>query len=175
MFLKVHYIRDVYNFCHNFGDIIVLEFYVIILFKKESQILVIFCTYVQKSTIMNTQSLHLTKTIHSQALKGRISIDEDRQNLVTSIHPYNYLKSLNSKTDVSIFINLRYLRLKLLKNKENNMKICHIFHHNFKNIPCYVMSEVSLKRFYFALFDDGLTLKTLKLAFIGFLIQTLHL
>ena len=39
---------------------------------------------------------------------------------------------------------------------------------NFKNIPCYVISEVSLKRFYFALFDDGLTFKTLKLAFIGF-------
>ena len=37
------------------------------------------------------------------------------------------------------------------------------------------MSEVSLKRFYFALFDDGLTLKTLKLAFIGFLIQTLQI
>ena len=36
------------------------------------------------------------------------------------------------------------------------------------------MSELSLERFYFALFDDGLTLKTLKLAFIGFLIQTLH-
>ena len=52
-------------------------------------------------------------------------------------------------------------------------KICHIFHHNFKNIPCYVMSEVSLKRFYCGLFDDGLTLKTLKLVFIGFLIQTL--
>ena len=34
------------------------------------------------------------------------------------------------------------------------------------------MSEVSLKRFYFALFDDGLTLK---LAFIGFLIQALHM
>ena len=48
------------------------------------------------------------------------------------------------------------------------------FHHNFKNIPCYVMSEVSFKRFYFALFDDEITLKTLKLAFIGFLIQTLH-
>ena len=29
------------------------------------------------------------------------------------------------------------------------------------------MSEVSLKRFYFALFDAGLTLKTFKLAFIG--------
>ena len=37
------------------------------------------------------------------------------------------------------------------------------------------MSEVSLKRFHFALFDGGLTLKNLKLAFIGFWIQTLHL
>ena len=87
------------------------------------------------------------------------------------------MKSLNAKTDISIFINLRYLPLKLLKNKENNKKICHTFHHNFTNIHCYVMSEVglSLKRFYFVLFDDGLTLKTLKLAFIGFLIQTLHM
>ena len=78
------------------------------------------------------------------------------------------MKSLNSKTDVSIFINLRYLRLKLLKNRENNKKIRHLFHHNFKNhfIPCYVKSEVSLERFYFALFDDGLTLKTFKLVFI---------
>ena len=49
---------------------------------------------------------------------------------------------------------MRYLRLKLLKNKENNKKICDIVHHNFKNIYCYVTSEVSLKRFYFALFDD---------------------
>ena len=28
-----------------------------------------------------------------------------------------------------------------------------------QNISCYVMSEVSLKRSYFALFNDGLTLK----------------
>ena len=56
------------------------------------------------------------------------------------------------------FTNLRYLQFKLLKNKENNKKMCDIFHHNFKNIPCYVTSEVhvSLKMFYFALFDDGL-------------------
>ena len=72
------------------------------------------------------------------------------------------------------FLSMRYLRLKLLKNKENNKKICDIFHHNFKNIPCYVTSEVSLKRFYFDLFDDGLTLKTLKLAYIGFCIQIFH-
>ena len=51
--------------------------------------------------------------------------------------------------------------------KESDKKICHIFHHNFKNIPCYVMSELLLARFYFVLFDDGLTLKTLKMAFIG--------
>ena len=73
-----------------------------------------------------------------------------------------YLKSLNSKTDIyQFFSNLRYLRLKTLKNKENKKKICHIFH-NFQNVPCYVMSVVSLKQFYFALFDDGLTLETLK-------------
>ena len=64
--------------------------------------------------------------------------------------------------------------LNLLKNKEINKKICHIFHHNFRNIPCYVTSEVSLNMFYFALFDDGLTFKTLKVAFIGFCIQNLH-
>ena len=65
--------------------------------------------------------------------------------------------------------------IKAAEKQENNKKICHIFHHNFKNIPCYVMSEVSLERFYFALFDDGLTLKTLKLVFIGFWIQTLQI
>ena len=51
----------------------------------------------------------------------------------------------SKRTAISIFINLRYLRLNLLKNKENNTKICDIFN-NFKNIPCYVMSEVSLKK-----------------------------
>ena len=104
------------------------------------------------------------------------------------------------KNWISIFFNTRYSRLKLLKN--NNKKTwyfsCFFFlsfflhcNHcsiackcnfidsikhtttkkNFKNIPCYVTSEVSL-RFYFALFD-GLTSKTLKLAYISFCIQTL--
>ena len=40
-----------------------------------------------------------------------------------------HLKSLNAKTDISMFINLRYLRLKLLKTE----KMCDCFHHNFKN------------------------------------------
>ena len=39
----------------------------------------------------------------------------------------------------------------------------------------YVTSEVSLRRFYFALSDDGLTLKTWKMAYIGFCIQTLQI
>ena len=60
-----------------------------------------------------------------------------------------YLKSLNAKTDISIIINLRHLRLKLLNNKENNKKICHIFHHNFKNIPCFVISEVIIEKVLF--------------------------
>ena len=49
----------------------------------------------------------------------------------------------------------------------------YIFNHNIKSIPCYVTSEVSLNRFYFALSADGLTLKTLEMAYIGFCIQTL--
>ena len=65
------------------------------------------------------------------------------------------MKILNAKTDISLFINVRYLRLNMLKNNENNKKICDIFHNNFKNIPCYLTSEVSLKRFCFVLFDDG--------------------
>ena len=40
--------------------------------------------------------------------------------------------------------------------------------------PVRLWGEVLWKRIYFALFDDGLTLKTLKLAYIGFCIQTLH-
>ena len=56
-----------------------------------------------------------------------------------------------------------------MKNREIIKKICHIFHHNFKNIPCYVMSEVSLKRFYFALFEDGHYLKNFEIAVYRFL------
>ena len=74
------------------------------------------------------------------------------------------------------FYQFEIFAIKAAENKENNKKkIYNIFHHNLKNIPCCVTSEVSLKRFYIALFDDGLTLKTLKLAYIGFCIQTLHL
>ena len=48
---------------------------------------------------------------------------------------WEHLKSLFAKTDKSIFVKLRYLRLKLLKYKENNKKIYDTFDHNFKNNP----------------------------------------
>ena len=70
------------------------------------------------------------------------------QRLVEAQNTNEEFKFKNRYT-VSIFINLRYLRLNLLKNKENHKKICHIFHHNFKSTPCYVMSEVSLKKVLF--------------------------
>ena len=56
-----------------------------------------------------------------------------------------------------------------IKAAEKTKKMWY-FYHNFKTISCYVTSEVSLKRFYFALFDDRLTLKTLEMAYIGFCI-----
>ena len=71
---------------------------------------------------------------------------------------------LNAKTDNIHFYQFEIFAIIAARNRENNKKICDIFHHNFKNIPCYVTMEISLIRFYFALFDDGLTLKTLKLA-----------
>ena len=47
------------------------------------------------------------------------------------------MKSFIAKRLNSILVNLRYLRFKLLKYKENNKKICNTFDHNFKNIPLY--------------------------------------
>ena len=60
-----------------------------------------------------------------------------------------YMKSFIAKRVISILVNLRYLRFKLLKYKENNKKICNTFDHNFKNITLYIMSNVSLERYYF--------------------------
>ena len=77
---------------------------------------------------------------------------------------YTYMKSFIAKRVISILVNLRYLRFKLLKYKENNKKMCNNFDHNFKNIPLYIMSNVSLERYYFVLYDGALTLKMSKLA-----------
>ena len=50
------------------------------------------------------------------------------------------MKRFIAKRVISIYVNLRYLRLKLLKYKENNKKICDTFDHSFENIPLYIMS-----------------------------------
>ena len=74
------------------------------------------------------------------------------------------MKSFIAKRVISILVNLRYLRFKLLKYKENNKKICDTFDHNFKNIPLYIMRKVSLERYYFVLYNGDLTLKMSKMA-----------
>ena len=66
-----------------------------------------------------------------------------------SAYPKTYMKSFIAKRVISILVNLRYLRFKLLKYKENNKKICNTFDHNFKYIPLYIMRNVSLERYYF--------------------------
>ena len=87
------------------------------------------------------------------------------------------MKSFIAKLVISILVNLRYLRFKLLKYKENNKKICNTFDHNFKNIPLYtcIMSNVSLERYYFVLYDGALTLKMSKMALNAFCDKTLHM
>ena len=85
------------------------------------------------------------------------------------------MKSFIAKRVISILVNLRYLRFKLLKYKDNNKKICNTFDHNFKNIPLYIMSNVSLERYYFVLYDGALTLKMSKMALNAFCDKTLHI
>ena len=72
------------------------------------------------------------------------------------------MKSLLAKTDKSIFVKLRYLRLKIKKNKENNKNFYVTFDHNFKNIPLYVMSNISFERYHFVLYDSDFTSKMSK-------------
>ena len=86
-----------------------------------------------------------------------------------------YMKSFIAKRIISILVNLRYLRFKLLKYKENNKRICNTFDHNFKNIPLYIMSNVSLERYYFVLYDGALTLNMSKMALHAFCDKTLHM
>ena len=62
--------------------------------------------------------------------------------------------SFITKQAISILVNLRYL-----KYKENNKKICDTFDHNFGYIHLCIMSQVSLERHYFVLYDSALTLK----------------
>ena len=55
-----------------------------------------------------------------------------------------HMKSFIAKPVISIFVNLRYLRLKLLKYKENNKNICGTFDHNL-NIYLYISSAARQK------------------------------
>ena len=86
-----------------------------------------------------------------------------------------HMKSFIATRVISILVNLRYLRFKLLKYKENNKKICNTFDRNFKNIPLYIMSNVSLERYYFVLYDGALTLKMSKMVLNAFCDKTLHI
>ena len=63
----------------------------------------------------------------------------------------NYMKSLhvNAQTDISILPIWDICDYSCWKTKKIIRKWCDIFYHNFKNIPCYVTSEVSLKKVLF--------------------------
>ena len=87
-----------------------------------------------------------------------------RNSYVVYVVQFSMFEEFEFKNRYINFYQFEIFAIKDAENKENNKKICHILHHNFKT----VVSEVSLKRFYFALFDDGLTLKTLKMPFICF-------
>ena len=82
----------------------------------------------------------MEKPVKESVSSPEIRVSRDRE------YAYN-MKSFIAKRLNSILVNLRYLRFKLLKYKENK-KICNTFDHNFKNIPLYIMRKVSLERYY---------------------------
>ena len=82
-----------------------------------------------------------------------------------------HMKSSIAKWVISIFFNLRYLRLKLLKYKENINTICDTFDHNFKNILIHNKLRYHSKG---TVLDDALTSKLLNMALNPFCGETLH-
>ena len=70
-------------------------------------------------------------TMHMYVLQARTCT----QYALFMLHVHVHVKSFIAKRVNSILVNLRYLRFKLLKYKENNKKICNTFDRNFKNIP----------------------------------------
>ena len=85
------------------------------------------------------------------------------------------MKSFIAKCNISILVNLRYFRFKLVKYKENYKKICNTFNHNCKSIPLYIKSNVSLERYYFVLSNGALTSEMSKMVLNAFCDKTLHL
>ena len=134
--------------------------------------------------IMNTAltfiSICADKSVHKLIICNKVYqnnnvMPNDLYSISITQCQWDHKKSFIAKRVISILVNLRYLRFKLLKYKENNKKICNTFDHNFKNIPLYIMSNVSLERYYIVLYDGALTLKMSKMALNAFCDKTLHM
>ena len=87
-------------------------------------------------------------------------------------HSYKHMKFECKNRYINFYQFEIFAILKLLKNKENNKKICHMFHHTLKNIPCYVTSEGIIEKGFILLYLMMDLLK--KWVFIGFCIQTIY-
>ena len=79
------------------------------------------------------------------------------------------MKNLIAERVKSILVNLRYLKFKLLKYKENNQKNWKTFDHNFKNISLYIMKKV------FCFIQWCPSFEISKMALSPFCDETLHI
>ena len=84
------------------------------------------------------------------------------------------MKSFIAKTRYIHFGQLRYLRFKLLKYKENNKKICNTFDHTSKYSFIY-NEQCIIRKYYFVLYNGALTLKMSKMALNAFCDKTLQM
>ena len=85
------------------------------------------------------------------------------------------MKSFIAKRLNSILVNLRYLRFKLLKYKENNKKICNTFDHNFKKIPFIYNEKGIIRKVLFCIIRLCPYFKNFKNGAKSFCDKTLHI
>ena len=86
------------------------------------------------------------------------------------------MKSFIAKRVISILVNLRYLRFKLLKYKENNKKICNNFDHNFKKYSFIYNEQCIITKVLFCIIRWCPYFKNVKnMALNAFCDKTLHI
>ena len=84
------------------------------------------------------------------------------------------MESFIAKRVISILVNLRYLRFKLLEYKENNKKICNTFDHNFK-ISCICNEQCIIRKVLFCIIRWCPYFRMSKMALNAFCDKTFHM
>ena len=110
----------------------------------------------------------------SLVISNHFCSDLGRWNFLSTIF-YGYIWRVSSQNALYPFWSIWDIWDLSCWNIKKIIRKCNTFDHNFRNIPLYIMSNVSLERYYFVLYDGVLTLKMSKMALNAFCDKTLHM